>query len=425
MSDSSSHPATVHREYGLPPELVDKIIGLCSYDWKTLLSLTLICKSWLPLVHAHLFDRIRIQLQPRNEQERRLDKSNKVLNSSLEKYIRHVSLEFNSKNFSAEKEVEYITNRVNKIRDRKSGNILTSLCIDYYDRPDFAPYQGLFKSLPSLGSFVSIVELNIWLNGGKVPAEMFRFICSFPHLQILGVYIYSVEYPSEVPKTTLPPSLKSIHLDLPSAGQRANDYPYEWLSLQSPAEAISELSLFSIWSLNLNACTALFSKSLRALDIGFDIQSPAPVPQHCNLSPFEVLESLTFVNPSSEHHFETIRLLLETVSSSHLRTFSMMDMSIGPGKPRGPRHSVQGRLRNLDVILATEKFSRVTVEIHFSVTTEAFPFYEQTAKRCFEKCLKQDRFIVLRWLKHRPRRRSWTDWGIFESGMKFYDWTYY
>ncbi|KAF9255296.1 hypothetical protein L218DRAFT_950883 [Marasmius fiardii PR-910] len=356
------HPGTGREEYSVPLELVNKIIGFASYNWKTLLSLTLICRSWLPLVYAHLFDRIKSQLQPHHERERRLG----------------------SKKLSAEEEVEYIANGVNGIRDRKWGNIVTSLCIGYYDRPDFAPYQGLLKSLPSLCSFESIVELKYGQQRNSLNRDVSLHIGATEEMITLTNVYHCNHRQAQFPNCLFLESGRWICLAM---------------TLQHPYH---------------NVCG--FVMTIISDNSGYGAER--------DLSPFEVLESVTFVSSSSEHHFETIRLLLETVSSSHFRTFSMVDMSIGLGKPRGPRHSVEGRLRNLDVILATEKFSRVTVEVHFSVTTEAFPFYEQTAKRCSEKSLKQGRFLVLMW-KHRARRKSWSDWGTCENGMKLDDWKYY
>ncbi|KAF9255295.1 hypothetical protein L218DRAFT_1008720 [Marasmius fiardii PR-910] len=404
--------------HGLPVELVDKIIDFCSDDWKTLLSITLICKTWLPLAHAYLFDRIRVR-HPLHEPGHQFDICKKVLDSNMAKYIRHVSLHFQGPVTPGE-EVQYITDAVNRIRN--SSNVLTSLGIHYHEQPELTPFQGTLESLPSFGPFTNIVELNLWLKGGKLTPNMLHFVCSFPHLQVLGVYLWEVALSNGIPKATLPLSLKSIHLNLLDGGSGA-DYLYKWLSSQSAA--VSELSLFGIKSLDLNACVTSFSKSLRTLNISFHYGPPMLKPRDCDLSPSQVLESLTFRGPSSECHFQAISLMLETVSSPYFQTLSMTDVSICPISSHSPKALLaQRQFKNLDDLLATEKLSRVTVEIHFSAPRRDFYLYEQTARRCFGRCYMQGRLVVLG-LKRKPVRRRWTNWGIFEFGMKLHDQMYY
>ncbi|KAF9255821.1 hypothetical protein L218DRAFT_1032057 [Marasmius fiardii PR-910] len=393
----------VHPYHRLPPELVDNIIELCSDDRKTLFTLALVCKLWLPLVQYYLFDRICLKPPPRHE------KCSGALDCGMAGFIRHVTLELQGQPKPTQ-EVQCILKMVDRI---KESNRLSNLGVRFYNRPDFTPYRRLFDSL-SLDTFSNIVELNVSFNREKVLPDMIRFICSFPNLQIFGGYFF-VGMPhnstTDIGRTvtcTLPLSLKTLHLDVPS-GSVVADYINEWLSSHSQC-GISELSFLRIWSLKLQIPAMICSETLKTLNLGFHYYSQVPEPEDCDLSPFRALESLTLIKPHQESHFNTIMHLLDTVASPCLQTISVVNLD-------PPDRVVQDQLKKLDDALSASRFSNVMIEVHFAVSPHMLHLYEWEVRRCLEKCFGQGRLVMLRSLKHKASKDRWSQWSVFESGI--------
>ncbi|KAF9256808.1 hypothetical protein L218DRAFT_1006929 [Marasmius fiardii PR-910] len=94
----------------LPPELVEKIVEPLSDDKTALPSLSLVFKAWRPLVHGHLFHRIRIQ-PPHNE------RCDGILEcSALSCYIRHAALVVFGDSSNEEVEVEHLLGSITRVK---------------------------------------------------------------------------------------------------------------------------------------------------------------------------------------------------------------------------------------------------------------------------------------------------------------------
>ncbi|KAG7087049.1 hypothetical protein E1B28_013029 [Marasmius oreades] len=263
---------------GLPPELVDNMIQFCSDDRDTLCSLSLVCKSWLPLVQSYLFDRICIKPLPENE------RCDSVLKTLTIYYIQHVVLNLGpQREFTGneEGEVRYLLEVVDRLKDSK---VLKSLSIWIYHRPNFTPYRQLLEKLSS-GSFRTILELKIYFGDLQdiVIADIIRFICSFPRLQALCGEFFSLVAPSNmvdsvtpVVQYTLPTSLNALRVWVPSTSDATDDLD-KWFSSQSP-RAVSELSISMTPSLKFPFYAASCSRCLRTLTLLLypDSQSPGP-----------------------------------------------------------------------------------------------------------------------------------------------------
>ncbi|KAF9255518.1 hypothetical protein L218DRAFT_1081798 [Marasmius fiardii PR-910] len=372
----SNHTHELDPNHKFPPELVDKFMTYLRNDKATLLSLCLVCRSWLPLARSFLFDKLSIESPPNNL------RCDKVLDcTGILGFIRHVviMLVYILHVGGETEEVEYLSSVVKWME--QADIALKRLTITCLHR-DFNLYRHLFESLSASSPFSNIVQLNVMFHE-DLGQDVLPFICSFPRLRILCAHFDTIrvgrsEASFDRLTCTLPVSLEKLLLRL--------------LPPFTKAGCIKNL-------LKLQPYASLCSKYLRFLTL--DIRDVPAQLQELDLSSFEILESLE-VGPRIVFQSDCSVLCraLETISSPRFCKLGLIGLCIV-----SPYSDPSG-LKALDEILTTERFSSVTVEAHIERRCACLPLWFE---RSFEKgevegllegCAEQGRLKVTIAIEH-------------------------
>ncbi|KAJ8096220.1 hypothetical protein AAF712_014910 [Marasmius tenuissimus] len=399
-------------ECKLPFELNEIILGVV--DHNSLLSCSLVCRSWLPTCRSRLFNH--------TESNRRYTKLVSLLDSkyqTITKFTKEVAFTLDAGAHDAGTHPVSIDLQRLIVKMRNKSDLFPSL-----QKLTIVCKGEAFVGIPLHdGTFAQDLitifgharELELRLKKeGVIP--LIRFICSFPRLEFLKVnsgcfrcdddeFVDSITGPY-----TLPASLRTLliggridDLDLASRSRGIRHF-HRWLRTGLP-ENVVNLSIHKVLvggrdiphEPDFQPYLARCYHKLQWLHIGFDTQyvtSPNDTESY-DLSLLNRLELLAIslrniFRPEDTGLLDMLLAMLKTLTSP-IRAITLIVSGRGFSV-------LASRWRNLDALLASNTFATASIEIVIPLTSSENEEGDDLirAMSVFSKCDEQGRLTVIR-----------------------------
>lgn len=261
--DSQGHNESSQASFRLSMELVDSVFSYA--DDTTLISCSLVCKTWLEVSRYRYFLRNPVEISKTTINP--LIEIAKPSNNSISPHLRNISLIITSEGRKPEaSQLPQIAEIIGK------ANVTRSLVVSTrslgYAYPA-ATWDPLVKSLQSLRELKLLSSYRFpW-----IPTS--NFMCRFPHLEKLRVYENGIDAPpssvQEVPSATqkLSVALKELHLHFATTPE-AQEVMIKWFTEHASLRTLSYLRIKGV-PVTADAALVRFvqgSSSLQYLELG-------------------------------------------------------------------------------------------------------------------------------------------------------------
>ncbi|KAK0201002.1 hypothetical protein DFS33DRAFT_1094621 [Desarmillaria ectypa] len=352
----------------LPPELCDIVIDFLHADRASLMSCSLVCRSWLPASRFHLWDTLK--LAPCN-----IDGFFILLSysSTFLPYIQNVEIE---NAFTKLTHYEKFWTRWDNIVPYLAGRRL-NVCSFRLSKVSWGLLHDMKWSSSILHTFSSVKVLHLSNVSFDNNLQVIQFLCSFPRLEDLSIaicfsFVDDDLFPNDEDEefaamivdegdggnvmiedeilpfgcatdTLLWPSLSTLHFtqghlfDVFGLNISSRQEIFLWMAYLLPAPAIRDLVLYSVTTAELESCGCLLQaigSSIETLTISFlTIFTLAnQISEYIDLSCLTSLQSLHFRQVGWEAcdcaKLSTAFMLLSQIRSPFIESLSF---SLGVG----------------------------------------------------------------------------------------------